>query len=73
MALEHKLKVVLADISKEHLDTAETELSKAGVPKENVLAVQTDVTSLSSLESLRDQVYSKFGQVDGLFCFLVLR
>ena len=54
------MNVVLSDIEKEPLAIAEQELKSGGA---DVLAVQTDVSSLESVEALRDQVLERFGKV----------
>ena len=54
------MSVVLSDIEKEPLAIADQELQSDGA---DVLAVQTDVSSLESVEALRDQVLERFGKV----------
>lgn len=54
------MNVVLSDIEKEPLAIAEQELKSGGA---DVLAVQTDVSSLQSVEALRDRVLERFGKV----------
>ncbi len=54
------MKVALADVEKEALVIAESELRNLGA---DVLAVQTDVSSLGSMEALRDLVLDRWGKV----------
>jgi len=54
------MSVVLADVAKEALVLAASELEASGA---SVLAVETDVSSLESLEALRDRVIERFGNV----------
>ena len=58
------MKVVLADIDRVTLRTAETELKTAGG---TVLGVRTDVSKRSEVELLARQALDAFGQVDLLF------
>ena len=51
------MRVCIADIDTAKLQAAESELGQ-------VLAVATDVSSLSDLEALREQVYGSWGQVN---------
>ncbi|MCB1646984.1 MAG: SDR family NAD(P)-dependent oxidoreductase, partial [Pseudomonadales bacterium] len=61
------LKLVLADISAEKLETAASELTSAGgVAAADVMTRVTDVADLASVEALRDETLSRFGQVDVL-------
>ncbi len=53
-------KVVLADVEKEALALAAAELQQQGA---DVLAVETDVSSLASMEALRDAALEHFGRV----------
>jgi NAD(P)-dependent dehydrogenase (short-subunit alcohol dehydrogenase family) len=57
--LAQGMKVVLADIEPGQLNQAESELAKGGT----VAAVQADVSSAESVQSLADAAYSKFGAV----------
>jgi NAD(P)-dependent dehydrogenase (short-subunit alcohol dehydrogenase family) len=54
------MKVVLADVEAGALEQAEAELRSEGFP---VLAVQTDVSSTASVESLAQRTISEFGAV----------
>ena len=54
------MKIVLADIEKAALAGAEAELKTAGA---TVLAVQTDVSRRSDVESLARKAFDEFGQV----------
>lgn len=57
------LKVAIADLAGEKLETARATLAtEAG--SENVLAVATDVTNVPELEDLREAVDAKFGGAD---------
>ncbi|SDP41318.1 NAD(P)-dependent dehydrogenase, short-chain alcohol dehydrogenase family [Phyllobacterium sp. YR620] len=57
------LKVAIADLAGEKLETARATLAtEAG--SENVLAVATDVTNVPELEHLREAVDAKFGGAD---------
>src|SRR4051794_6783314 len=58
------MKVVLADVEEAALAQAETELKTAGAP---VLAVRTDVSKRSDVESLAGRVLDAFGEVHLLF------
>jgi NAD(P)-dependent dehydrogenase (short-subunit alcohol dehydrogenase family) len=58
------MRVVLADINKEDLARAESELAKAGA---TVLAVQTDVSKAEDVEELARRTYDAFGGVHLLF------
>jgi len=58
------MKVVLADIDRVTLRTAETELKTAGG---TVVGVRTDVSKRSEVELLARQALDAFGQVDLLF------
>lgn len=57
------MKVVLADISDEHLEQARALVAADAGQDDQVLAVKTDVASLASLEGLRDTVHARFGKV----------
>ncbi|GAA99782.1 uncharacterized protein L969DRAFT_18639 [Mixia osmundae IAM 14324] len=60
-----QMRVALLDISQEHLDTAHKDLTEQHhISAEDVLTVQTDVTSLSSLEAARSEVLQQFKQID---------
>ncbi|MEX1022432.1 MAG: SDR family NAD(P)-dependent oxidoreductase [Dehalococcoidia bacterium] len=54
------MKVVMADVEKEALVLAASELQQDGG---DVLAVETDVSRLESLERLRDEALERFGKV----------
>ena len=54
------MKVALADIEREPLAIAERELASTGA---EVIAVLTDVSSLASVEGLRDRVLERWGKV----------
>lgn len=54
------MSVVLADVEKEALALAASELQQQGA---DVLAVETDVASLASVEALRDAALARFGRV----------
>lgn len=54
------MKVVLADIKQENLDTAVAEMTADGA---EVIGVRTDVSSLESVEALRDATVAAFGGV----------
>ncbi len=54
------MQVVLADIEPEALEVVTRELSAQGA---QVLGVPTDVTDVSSVESLRDRAIERFGNV----------
>jgi NAD(P)-dependent dehydrogenase (short-subunit alcohol dehydrogenase family) len=54
------MKVVLADIKQENLDTAVDEMRADGA---DVIGVRTDVSSLESVEELRDATVDHFGAV----------
>ena len=54
------MKVVLADIKQENLDTAVGEMRADGA---DVIGVRTDVSSLESVEALRDATVEHFGGV----------
>ena len=54
-------RIVLADHDAGSLSKAEAELKEAGV---DVLAVETDVSDLASVEKLRDTVDAKMGGAD---------
>lgn len=54
------MRVALADVEREPLAIAERELASAGA---DVLGVITDVSSLVSVEALRDQVIGRWGKV----------
>jgi len=54
------MKVVLADIKQENLDTAVAEMRAAGA---EAIGVRTDVSSLESVEALRDATVDHFGAV----------
>jgi NAD(P)-dependent dehydrogenase (short-subunit alcohol dehydrogenase family) len=56
LATQYKMRVVLADISKEHLATAEKKLQEAGVSKDDLLCVTVDVSKADEMQSLADQV-----------------
>lgn len=58
------MRVILADINKEALARAETELREGGA---TVLAVQTDVSKAEDVEELARRVYDAFGGVHLLF------
>src|SRR3974377_840549 len=58
------MKVVLADVEQAALASAEAELKAAGAP---ALAVRTDVSKRSDVESLSRQAFDAFGQVHLLF------
>lgn len=55
-------RIVLADSDSASLSKAESELKQAGVV--DVLAVETDVADLASVEKLRDTVDAKMGGAD---------
>ena len=57
---EAGMKLVLADIEREPLAIAERELVESGA---EVLAAQTDVSSLASVEALAGAAYERFGAV----------
>lgn len=57
------MSVVLADIAEERLEAARAGLIAEGIAEEKLLAVTTDVSSLASLEGLRDMVLARFGKV----------
>jgi len=54
------MKVVLADIKQENLDAAVAEMTADGA---EVIGVRTDVSSLESVEALRDATVAAFGGV----------
>ncbi len=54
------MSIVLADVEREPLLIAEQELKSEGA---DVLAVQTDVSSLEDVQKLADQVLERFGNV----------
>lgn len=54
------MRVALADVEREPLAIAERELASAGA---EVIAVPTDVSSLASVEGLRDRVLERWGKV----------
>lgn len=54
------MKVALADIEREPLAIAERELASTGA---EVIAVLTDVSSLASVEGLRDRVLERWGKI----------
>jgi len=58
----HGLKVVLADIDAENLDTLGREIA-AEAGEQNVLAIPTDVSSLEQVQRLKDKAYETFGEV----------
>ena len=58
------MKVVLADINKEDLATAEAELTATGA---TVLAVPTDVSKAGDVEALARKTLEAFGEVHLLF------
>src|SRR5262249_57219880 len=58
------LKVCLADLSAEALMRAEAEVTSAStLGSPGVLIVPTDVSRLESVQTLKDKVYSTFGEV----------
>ena len=54
------MKVVLADLKQENLDTAVADLRAGGA---DVIGVRTDVSSLESVEALRDATLERYGAV----------
>jgi NAD(P)-dependent dehydrogenase (short-subunit alcohol dehydrogenase family) len=60
------LRVCLADLAGERLETARGELMTAGAAPEDVIAVATDVGDKAQLEALADNVYGAFGAVNVL-------
>ena len=64
--VERGANVVLAARSADKLATVATELSKLTDSKSRVLAVPTDVTSLTDLERLVARTHAEFGQIDVL-------
>jgi NAD(P)-dependent dehydrogenase (short-subunit alcohol dehydrogenase family) len=61
---ENGVKVVLADLNKEALDTTVEELTAKG---HDVIGVPTDVADLSSMQNLANQAFDHFGKVDIAF------
>jgi NAD(P)-dependent dehydrogenase (short-subunit alcohol dehydrogenase family) len=57
------MSVVLADIAEDRLDEARAGLVAEGISEDRLLAVTTDVSSMASLEGLRDMVLARFGKV----------
>ena len=55
--------VVLADIAEERLEQARASLVADGIDDARLMAVTVDVSSLASLEGLRDMVHSRFGKI----------
>lgn len=62
----HGMHVCLADINADGLKEAEAKVAQI-IPKENILSVVTDVSSLDQVERLRDEAMAKFGEVGDLF------
>ncbi len=60
------LRVCLADLAGERLETARNELVAAGAAPADVIAVATDVGDKAQLEALADHVYGAFGAVNVL-------
>jgi NAD(P)-dependent dehydrogenase (short-subunit alcohol dehydrogenase family) len=58
------MKVCLADLSAEALETAAAEIAAvAPKGKDSVLAVPTDVSKLEQVQALKDRAYATFGEV----------
>ncbi|MEH6548161.1 MAG: SDR family NAD(P)-dependent oxidoreductase [Sneathiella sp.] len=57
---DEKMNIVLADIDKENLEKASSELESAGVP---VLAVALDVADEAQWQELADKAVARFGKV----------
>ena len=58
------LKVCLADLSQQALETAVAEIAGASPHgRDAILAVPTDVSRLDDIQRLRDAAYAKFGEV----------
>jgi NAD(P)-dependent dehydrogenase (short-subunit alcohol dehydrogenase family) len=58
------LKVCLADLSQQALETAAAEVAAVStIGKDAVIAVPTDVSKLDEIHKLRDAAYSAFGEV----------
>ena len=55
--------VVLADIAEERLEQARASLVADGIDDARLMAVTVDVSSLASLEGLRDMAHSRFGKI----------
>ena len=60
------LRICLADLAGERLETARGELVAAGTAPDDVIAVATDVGDKAELEALADRVYGAFGAVNVL-------
>jgi NAD(P)-dependent dehydrogenase (short-subunit alcohol dehydrogenase family) len=60
------LRICLADLVGERLETARGELVAAGAAPDDVISVATDVGDKAQLEALADRVYGAFGAVNVL-------
>src|SRR3954465_15593045 len=61
---KHGMKVVLADVNKETLDSTVKELQATGA---DVIGVQTDVSDFASMKNLADEAFGHFGKVHVAF------
>jgi NAD(P)-dependent dehydrogenase (short-subunit alcohol dehydrogenase family) len=60
---ERGMRVVIVDVNDENLETARERVAKLAKSADDVIACKADVSQRAELESLRDEVYDRFGEV----------
>jgi len=64
LAVNHSMRVALADLDEPNLKKAEKVLLDSGVKQGDIFIRKTDVSQLSQMQSLADEVYKKFDRID---------